>query len=600
MGDFIMNLLFTVRKKITALLLSGVLLTAVPSPAAAGGIDPWAAAAGALGAAVAYKSCLADILKLGNNAMNQELTRQHDEKTQGLSKNRKDCELIDNIMKRLTASGDYALDIRSLPFRWQVNGNREFNACCYPTNYISINSGLMSGLCRQPDELAAVLGHEMTHGIEQHSAYNYAKAIAQYYGLTFLGMAADIMTPDVLAVLADYSIAKNVTLPAEYVADEGGFYLAASAGFNPGGAAAAMSRMAYCTLHPEDFTKVFEPYDHPDTDRREANMSKLMTEYSCGHVTVKNGREVYIDGILLLTADWTDNSYDNSAENAYLIAGGLARAFHDYECVANWNFRQNENGRIAYLDNSPAYELLKSFVERSHAEELLWEMVNKAYRLEGFSGARQRQRAAEAKRHNDWEQRRQKMLDAEVKRVKELRWNSDIYVDLGQNGLAYYQIDRFMKSRTREDEASIHSIIGRAIAYDGDFAGGLAECDKAIAMNSKDPYNYLNRADVYRAQGRPEEALTDCRRANEADSKNAAAYKMQGDILDELGRKAEAAACYRQYKKLTSDDSAIPEEYQDKKAKKDKKDKKDKKSGKEQKEAKDRKDSTGKEENKKK
>ena len=557
------------KKKIMALFTGACFCMASPILAEAGGINPWAAAAGALTATLAYKQCLTEVLHLGNNAWNQELTRRHDEKEQGRSESDYDKQLVDAVMDRLTKNSRYELSVRSLPFRWQVNANKEFNACCYPTNYISVNSGLMTGLARQPDEVAAVLAHEMTHGIELHSAYNYAKAMAQYYGMTFLNLAAGMaVDPGAVAVLADYSIAKNVTLPTEYEADEGGFYLAASAGYNPGGAAAAMARMNYIGNHPNDFLQaVVDPYDHPDTDRREAKLSQLMTEYSCGHVSVKNGKEVWIDNMLLLTTNWTDLLFDNSAENAELVAGGLARAFHDYDTVDEWHFMREENGRLIYLDDRPEFSILKNFVERNHAEEQLWKSVCDAYRSEGFTNARVLQKIAEKERNEKWQKRREEALNAEKERVKDLRMNSDMYADLGLTDLARAEIDRFMQSRTEEDLASIYSIIGRVKTYEGDFSEGLISCNRAIEMNNKDPYNYLNRADVFRAQGRPQEAIQDCLKAAELDGKNWIAQKMAADMYDELGNIEEARKHYQAYKLLVPKADDIPTEYVENKKK---------------------------------
>lgn len=555
-----MKIFNKIKKKIAAVAL-GAFLTAAPLPAFAAAIDPWAAIAGALTATLAYKSCLAEILELGSNAYNQELTLRHDEKAQGVTKSKDDRKIVDEIMKELIEKGEYALDVRSLPFRWQVNANREFNACCYPTNYISVNSGLMSGLDRQRDEIASVLAHEMTHGIEQHSAYNYAKAVAQYYGITFLGMATNVMSPEAINILADYSIAKNVSVPTEYAADEGGFYLAASAGFNPGGAAASMSRLAFCTEHPEDFISVFDPYDHPDTDKREAKLAKMMTDYSCGHVTVNNRKEVLIDGVMLLEATWTDPEYDNSAENAYLIAGGLAKAFHDYDDVAEWNFRRAENGRITFLEGSPVFEKLREAVEKNHVEQILYDMVEKAYRLEKFSGARSAMRRAEENRRIEWAQKRQKALDAEAKRIKEHYVNSDIYVDLGLTDHAHYEIDRFHKSRNRNEEAAVQSVYGRALAYEGKFDEAIEACNLAITMDAKDPFNYLNRADVYRVKGDRENAIADCKKAIEVKPDTPVAHKMLADLCDELGQKEEAQKNYDEYKKLEPKAQDVPEEY---------------------------------------
>ena len=206
-------------------------------------IDAWGIAAQALGVLGAYHSSLGAVLALGNDVHAQVESRRQDLAENGRARNPNDIALVDGIMDRLVKDGDYVLRTNSLPFVWAVNDSTVFNAACYPTDYVSINRGLIRGLGGDVDELAAVLGHEMTHGIRQHSAHNYAKAAAQYYGLTFLNMDAGLMDWNKLTALANYSIAKNITLPTEYEADEGGFYIMTSAGFNPGGGAAAMAPM---------------------------------------------------------------------------------------------------------------------------------------------------------------------------------------------------------------------------------------------------------------------------------------------------------------------------------------------------------------------
>ena len=84
----------------------------------------------------------------------------------------------------------------------------------------------------------------------------------------------------------------------------------------------------------------------------------------------------------------------------------------------------------------------------------------------------------------------------------------------------------------------------------------------AVSMDGKDAYNYLNRAEVYRAQGQPQTALADCRQAIQLDAKAPAAYKMAADIYDELGNHAEALKNYRAYKKLVPKAADIPPDYQ--------------------------------------
>ena len=214
-----------------------------------------AALIGLFGTGAMYGSYLSAVMDAGNNSVYQEQTQLYDAQENGISTNPVDQELANAIMGQLVERGNYVLDIRSLPFRWRVNANDEFNAACFPTNMVTINQGLIRGLDRNVDEVAGVLAHEMTHGLKLHAAYTYARAAAQSFGIQFISMVTGAANGNVAAVLADYSVAKNVILPVEYEADEGGFYLAASAGFNPGGSAASMSRMLYISQHPETFDR---------------------------------------------------------------------------------------------------------------------------------------------------------------------------------------------------------------------------------------------------------------------------------------------------------------------------------------------------------
>ena len=151
-------------------------------------MDAWGAAAQAAGVFALYRSMLSSMLSLGNNVDAQMSARRQDISANGKDKNKIDVELVDGIMTRLVNNATYELKVNSLPFVWNVNDNAQFNASCYPMNYISINRGLVRNLNLNEDEIAAVLAHEMTHGIEQHSAKNYAKAIALQMGAMMLGM----------------------------------------------------------------------------------------------------------------------------------------------------------------------------------------------------------------------------------------------------------------------------------------------------------------------------------------------------------------------------------------------------------------------------
>ena len=531
---------------------------------AASNTDVFTALAGVLGTAGMYSSYLAAILDAGNNAYYQEQTRLYDAHENGVDRNPMNHQIVDEVMDGLVERGNYVLDIRSLPFRWNVNDSTEFNAACFPTNYITVNKGLVVGLNGNVDEIAGVLAHEMTHGIKLHAAYNYARAAAQAFGINFLGMVTGAVRPDVVGVLADYSVAKNVILPAEYEADEGGFYLAASAGFNPGGPAAAMARMDYMTKHPDTFDRSYgaDPYDHPDTDKREAKLAAMLTEYSAGHVTVKDRKEILIDGQPLLTVTYSEASYDDTPEQAYLIAGGLARAFHEYATAEAWAFRPGENGRVDYLDDNRVYEYLKDAVERNHVGAELERLVRAAYAGESASGAREKMVAAENERLAYWQERTAKNIAADKKLVERLYKNADAYNDINEPTLSIEEGARtFDCDNAGVKLAGIYAVRGRAKALQGDFAGAMEDCDYAVSLDPNDAYVYLNRAETKRAQGLPEAALLDIRKSIALDPKAIAAHKMAADVEDELGNTEAALMDYANYHKLVPDAPDIPDEY---------------------------------------
>ena len=86
-----------------------------------------AALIGLFGTGAMYGSYLSAVMDAGNNSVYQEQTQLYDAQENGISTNPVDQELANAIMGQLVERGNYVLDIRSLPFRWRVNANDEFN-----------------------------------------------------------------------------------------------------------------------------------------------------------------------------------------------------------------------------------------------------------------------------------------------------------------------------------------------------------------------------------------------------------------------------------------------------------------------------------------
>ena len=545
------------RKKLSAVLAAAVLAAGIllPMPRAQA-IDAWAIAAQALGVFGAYKSSLAAVLAMGNDVQAQVASKRQDLEEQGRAKNENDIRLVDSIMERLVKDGDYVLRANSLPFTWALTDSPVFNAACYPTDYVTINRGLVHGLNGNVDEFAAVLGHEMTHGLRQHSAHNYAKAAAQYYGMAFLNMNTGLMDWGKMNALVNYSIAKNVTLPTEYEADEGGFRIMTSAGFNPGGGAAAMARMGYyLTYETQELQEYQDPTqknlpqddfsDHPATEKRENRLAQYMTDYSAGHVTVKDRKTVCIDGTPLFTVTWTDENYDNSPENAYLAAGALARAFHDFDAAEDWGLALTRDGGATLRGDARVNELLYYFLKTSHTGGQLRDLVQAAYAGEAASGAREKLRAEEQSRADARAKERAAVEAADAKAIEKMRENSDAYSDYGDTARALALMERVFASPNDKDRALSYVIRARAYAARGDAAAALQDADRGVAEGGKNVLTWVNRADVRRTLGDREGALADCMKAMEVDAKSPYAYLIAGELYDEMEDTAQAQTYFK-------------------------------------------------------
>ena len=557
-------------KILTAIILSLIILIPLKVQAA----DAWAIAAQGLGVYAAYRSALSSILAMGNDVRAQMTAKRQDEKENGVDKNPHDVEVVNNIMNRLVNSGTYELRVNSLPFIWTVNDSDKFNAACYPMNYITVNKGLLRVLNGDENEIAAVLAHEMTHGIEQHSAKNYAQAVAQSLSATLLAAQIDSRNVDWSKItgMVNYSIAKNVNLPAENEADIGGFYIMTSAGFNPGGGAAAMARMDYYMRYEtRDFLE-YDPHDkpneqtmsdHPATEVREENLSKLLTAYSMNHVTVEKvnrSYKVFIDGEEIYTATVAGEIY-KSAEKAYYFAGGLAKAFHDYKNVEDWNFRKGKTGDVEFLTDDKIFSDLREISFAQNLGAKIRNAVTLAYQNEP-ADVRKKYLDEENKRKEYWEKIKAETLSANKNLAKKLRINADAYNDFGKGELALIEIERALNAENQDDIAECLAIRGRAKAIVGDYEGALEDTNSAVEKDPSNLYNFLNRADVRHMRGETDEALSDIDKALEIDPKKIVSYQLQGNIYDELGEKDKAEESFRRcYELSKKNPRTIPKEY---------------------------------------
>ena len=388
-----------------------------------------------------YSAIRDQIIAYGNNVVEQNNTLNKSVGQYGLDTNPEHNERVSNVMNQLIQNGDYALDSNQLPFRWRVVDSNAWNAACYPNNYVEVNKSLVEDLS-EDNSLAFVLAHEMTHGLHRHVANDAAQAVYYQYGAALLTQRADYIQSQLANFITNYITVKNTTNTSEADADETGFYIATTAGFNPGGGAiSSFHLMAHDNTNTNFIADFFKPTNHPFPKDRFERMEKRMEEYGFNHVKVQNGTDVYIDGQKLLTANATDKL--NAYENAYLIAGGISKGLHDKKMAYEWYFNDKTGD---FLDNSPAYKELKAAIKENGLYATLQTMIDNAYNLDrkdkDSAAAKEKVLADEKEKHEAVEKVKAEIVKYNDYSSKEYREHYEAYSKLGMNKLALGEMQK--------------------------------------------------------------------------------------------------------------------------------------------------------------
>jgi len=164
----------------------------------------------------------------------------------------KQAERVRGIAKRLIPqTAVFRKD--ALDWKWEVNviTSPEVNAWCMPGGKIAVYTGLIEKLQITDDELAAVMGHEISHALREHGRERASQQMAAGAGATLTGVLADIFLPgsgQLATQGAGLGTQVGVLLPYSRVheteADRMGVELAARAGYDPRAAIALWQKMA--------------------------------------------------------------------------------------------------------------------------------------------------------------------------------------------------------------------------------------------------------------------------------------------------------------------------------------------------------------------
>ena len=162
-------------------------------------------------------------------------------------------------------------------WKWEVNveKNDQLNAYCMPGGKIMVYSGMMEKLQATDDELAAVIGHEMSHALREHGRERMSQAYVQQFGLQALAAIFTSPTGSAAVQAAGTGSQLFFALPnsrlQETEADRMGLELAARAGYNPDAAVTLWQKMmAMNKGAPPEFLST-----HPASENRIADLKAL-------------------------------------------------------------------------------------------------------------------------------------------------------------------------------------------------------------------------------------------------------------------------------------------------------------------------------------
>jgi len=152
---------------------------------------------------------------------------------------------LDAVVARLlAAAGERPEDWEAVVF-----AGPEVNAFALPGNRIGVFEG-MFGMAENPDQLAAVVGHEIGHVAAEHSQERMTAEIARHLGVRLIALLLQLgevqYGDDIAAALglgAEYGLLLPYSRQHELEADRIGLELMAAAGYDPAEAVALWRNM---------------------------------------------------------------------------------------------------------------------------------------------------------------------------------------------------------------------------------------------------------------------------------------------------------------------------------------------------------------------
>ncbi|WP_416233059.1 M48 family metallopeptidase [Castellaniella sp.] len=152
---------------------------------------------------------------------------------------------VQSIARRLIAQvGAFRPDAKHWDWEVHVLKSGEVNAWCMPGGKIAVYTGLLDKIKPTDAELAAVMGHEISHALREHAREQVSRQMGTSIGISIL---AAVTGSQAVADLGSNLSQVMFTLPNsranETEADRMGVELAARAGYDPRAAITLWQKM---------------------------------------------------------------------------------------------------------------------------------------------------------------------------------------------------------------------------------------------------------------------------------------------------------------------------------------------------------------------
>ncbi|WP_350560148.1 M48 family metallopeptidase [Psychrobacter sp. CAL346-MNA-CIBAN-0220] len=192
-----------------------------------------------------------------------------------LDNNKAQLNRLKNVANRLVGQvGVYRPDAAN--WKWEVHtiNSKELNAFVMPGGKIMFYSGIIDRLNLTDDEIAAIMGHEMSHALREHSRERLSR---EYATQTGIGVAASVFgltqgQAQLANLAGDFGITRPHSRTQESEADQIGLELMARAGYNPQAAITLWQKMQRASQgEPPQFLST-----HPTSSNRIAQLQALM------------------------------------------------------------------------------------------------------------------------------------------------------------------------------------------------------------------------------------------------------------------------------------------------------------------------------------